>query len=216
MSAIAGGVTLVVDQPNTIPPITNSDTFIKRVNEATEQSYCNFAINAAVHREVNIKEMWEVGAMAFGEIFISPSQHGLHLTKRELNTILIELSRIGALATIHAEEVPTIDASNLDEHDLLHSIEDEEKIVGLVSTQKRKDQHIHICHCSAPHAIDGIQSSVEVTPHHLLLSIEQFNQSDGRGKANPPLRHEWVREALWSKWQHIDVIASDHAPPYYQ
>jgi dihydroorotase len=53
---------------------------------------------------------------------------------------------------------------------------------------------------------------VEVTPHHLLLSSEDFRSQDTRGKVNPPLRQDKVRRSLWSRWDRIDVIASDHAP----
>jgi dihydroorotase len=53
---------------------------------------------------------------------------------------------------------------------------------------------------------------VEVTPHHLFLSHETFGPEDTLGKVNPPLRSERDRRELWTQWQRIDVIASDHAP----
>ena len=85
-------------------------------------------------------------------------------------------------------------------------------MVRIISASKSKNHPCHFCHCSTSRAIDAIGGSVEVTPHHLLLSIEHFNVNDGRGKVNPPLRHEEVRKNLWSRWERIDVIASDHAP----
>ena len=54
--------------------------------------------------------------------------------------------------------------------------------------------------------------SAEVTPHHLFLSCEQFSPGDTIGKVNPPLRSEKERKALWTAWDKISVIASDHAP----
>ena len=54
--------------------------------------------------------------------------------------------------------------------------------------------------------------SAEVTPHHLFLSREQFRPGDTIGKVNPPLRSEKERKALWTAWDKISVIASDHAP----
>ena len=53
---------------------------------------------------------------------------------------------------------------------------------------------------------------MEVTPHHLFLSYEDFEEEDARGRVNPPLRDEQTRRALWLCWDRIDVIASDHAP----
>jgi dihydroorotase len=53
---------------------------------------------------------------------------------------------------------------------------------------------------------------VEVTPHHLFLSRGMFQEGDTRARVNPPLRDEETRRALWSRWDRIDVVASDHAP----
>jgi dihydroorotase len=53
---------------------------------------------------------------------------------------------------------------------------------------------------------------VEVTPHHLFLSREIFREDDAFLKVNPPLRSEQERRELFSRWQRIDVVASDHAP----
>ena len=68
MSAIAGGVTVVVDQPNTIPPIITPHALADRVQNAKSHSYCNFAVNSGVTPETPLESMWDAGAMAFGEI----------------------------------------------------------------------------------------------------------------------------------------------------
>ncbi len=48
MSALAGGVTVVVDQPNTVPPITTAKHLRDRVCDAQTNSWCNFAVNSSV------------------------------------------------------------------------------------------------------------------------------------------------------------------------
>jgi dihydroorotase len=65
---------------------------------------------------------------------------------------------------------------------------------------------------STAQAIDAAAGTVEVTPHHLLLSREQFPQYDTQVKVNPPLRSEREQKDLWARWKRIDIIASDHAP----
>jgi dihydroorotase len=65
---------------------------------------------------------------------------------------------------------------------------------------------------SSVRSVDVATGSVEVTPHHLFLSQEQFDKGDTFGKVNPPLRTEVERKGLWERWGRIDVIASDHAP----
>ena len=104
-SALAGGVTVVVDQPNTIPPLTTPDTFRARVLEAKENSFCHFAINSGVTHDTPLPAMWSAGAMAFGEVFFAPSSYGEAVTPQELATALDQIHSLGGLATIHAEEV---------------------------------------------------------------------------------------------------------------
>ena len=73
MSALAGGVTVVVDQPNTVPPLTTPEAFLARVREAQAHSFCSFAINSGVTLDTPFEAMWAAGAMAFGETFFAPS-----------------------------------------------------------------------------------------------------------------------------------------------
>ena len=103
MSAIAGGVTVVVDQPNTIPPLTNEETFRERIAEAARESACSYAINGGVLPGTDIAALWGAGAMAFGELFAAPSSYGESLDAPALKASLEIIGRLGGLATIHAE-----------------------------------------------------------------------------------------------------------------
>jgi dihydroorotase len=82
--------------------------------------------------------------------------------------------------------------------------------------QELADQHgtsLHFCHLSCPESVTAVRrGTVEVTPHHLLLSRDTFPPYDTWAKVNPPLREEKVRRGLLACWDRIDVIASDHAP----
>lgn len=75
MSAVAGGVTVVVDQPNTVPPITTPELLRARIHEAEGHAICGFAVNAGVVPDADLVGMWNAGAMAFGEIFTAPSSY---------------------------------------------------------------------------------------------------------------------------------------------
>ena len=83
-SALAGGVTMVVDQPNTVPPVNTPDALRARIIGAKEKSYCRFAINSSVTPTTPLRAMWNAGAMAFGEIFFAPSSYGESVTPPEL------------------------------------------------------------------------------------------------------------------------------------
>ena len=211
-SALAGGVTVVVDQPNTIPPLTSPDAFSARVRDAQIHSACSFAINSGVVPGTPIEAMWAAGAMAFGEIFFAPSSYGEALDKAELFRSLQRIRAAGGLATIHAEGIIAGKDTGLAAHDALRSPEREKEAVIEVQKGNSGGCRLHFCHLSTAGSIDAAQGSVEVTPHHLFLSREMTGDADCRFKVNPPVRSERERRDLWERWDRIDVIASDHAP----
>jgi len=211
-SALAGGITTVVDQPNTQPPLTTPEVFTARVQEATKSSLCNFAINSGVTPDTPLRAMWEAGAMAFGETFFAPSSYGEAIGREDLSRALAHISELGGLATIHAEEVATGQDNDLAAHDVLRSPEGEIRAVKAVQECNRNACRLHFCHMSTAGSIDAATGTVEVTPHHLFLSYEQAVRDDAIYKVNPPLRCEIERKNLWTRWNRINVIASDHAP----
>jgi dihydroorotase len=211
-SAIAGGVTVVVDQPNTIPPVTTPHALADRVQDAKSHSYCNFAINSGVTPDTPLESMWDAGAMAFGEIFHAPSSYGDAIDGVALEAAFNRIRKLDGLATIHAERIGTSPDTDLITHGLVRSALGEAEAVGTVQFLNRSECRLHFCHMSSVRSIDAVTGSVEVTPHHLFLSQEQFDKNDTFGKVNPPLRTEMERKGLWVRWGRIDVVASDHAP----
>ena len=211
-SALAGGVTLVVDQPNTIPPITTPRLFRQRITEAKGQALVRFAINSAVTPDTHLETMWEAGAMAFGETFVAPSSYGEALSEPALRQSFQRIGILGALATVHAEDVIPGPDPDLISHDTLRSPAGEVQAVNSISRSNTSNCRLHFCHLSTAAAVDAATGTVEITPHHLFLSREQFKDDDAAGKVNPPLRDDHERRKLWSRWNQIDVIASDHAP----
>jgi dihydroorotase len=213
MSALAGGVTVVVDQPNTIPPVDIPDRLGDRVRDAQANSLCNFAINSSVTDKTPLEEMWQAGAMAFGETFFAPSSYGDAIGDASLSRAMDRIHAMDGLLTIHAEEVSESPPdTGLLSHDHVRSPEGELRAVKAVRRLNKSGCRLHFCHLSTKRSIDAASGSVEVTPHHLFLSFEDFENTDSHGKVNPPLRDEKERKHLFSRWDRIDVIASDHAP----
>jgi len=211
-SALAGGVTVVVDQPNTVPPLTTPDTFLARVREAQEHSSCSFAINSGVTPDTPIGAMWAAGVMAFGEIFFAPSSYGEALGTAEFSRALGRIRALGGLATIHAEGIAPGEDTGLTAHDTLRSPERERDAVIAVQAGNPDGCRLHFCHMSTAAAVEAAHGTVEVTPHHLFLSHEKISDTDCRFKVNPPIRIESERKKLRAQWNRIDIVASDHAP----
>jgi len=212
-SALAGGVTTVVDQPNTIPTILSPETFRDRIKMAAESMYTNYALNGAVTPQADIKGLYTAGALCFGETFAAPSSYGDALGHEDLIKLLGEIQTIGALATIHAEEVLEGNDQSLEAHNTLRPSTGEERVVQEICSISKRPR-LHFCHLSNASSVYAAAScgTTEVSPHHLFLSYEQFEATNTHGRVNPPLRSETERKGLWGAWHHIDVVASDHAP----
>jgi dihydroorotase len=150
--------------------------------------------------------------MAFGEIFFAPSSYGEAITRQELGTALGELAQIGGLATIHAEEVGPGADTTLTSHGQIRSAGGEVRAVCDVVQANTAGCRLHFCHLSTGSSVDAARGTIEVTPHHLFLSREMVKDDDTFFKVNPPLRSGHEQRELFSRWNRIDVIASDHAP----
>ncbi|HXW98967.1 MAG TPA: dihydroorotase [Methanomicrobiales archaeon] len=212
-AAIAGGVTLVVDQPNTDPPLTTVEAFRSRVKEAERDSLCHFAVNAGGVPHAPLQELWAAGAMAFGEIFLVPSTGSTGVRPADMSRLLAEIHALGAPATIHAEEVFGGEDTDLPSHGRNRPPAGEVRAVDTAKAMAPRGMRLHFCHLSTADAVRAaLPHSTEATPHHLLLSQEDFGVDDPRGKVNPPLRSAADRANLFSSWAGIQVLASDHAP----
>jgi dihydroorotase len=211
-SALAGGVTVVVDQPNTVPPVISPESFRARVCEAREKSFCHFAVNSGVTPDTPLPAMWSAGALAFGETFFAPSSYGEAVSPQELGAVLDRIHSLGGLATIHAEEVSPGPDTTLASHAQVRSAAGELRAVRAVLHANSVGCRLHFCHMSTGPAVGTATGSVEATPHHLFLSHEMAENTDAFFKVNPPLRSGRERKELFSRWKEIDVIASDHAP----
>ena len=214
-SALAGGVTVVVDQPNTVPPLETVEAFEVRVDEGRRRSVCGFGVNGAVTPGADLEGLYAAGALAFGETFAAPSSYGEALDDADLADALRRIAALDGLATLHLEEPRPGAPATLEEHDRFRPPAGEERALERVLALSPPGLRLHCCHLTSPAAVRRARSAgatIEVTPHHLLLDREGFAPGDGRGKVNPPLRDRAGREALWRSLGDADAVASDHAP----
>jgi dihydroorotase len=151
--------------------------------------------------------------MAFGEIFLAPSTGGAGVPPGGLMALLAEIHGLGAPATIHAEKVEGGPDDDLVSHGESRPPAGEIAAVREAQEMSPEGMRLHFCHLSTAGAVGAAAPhGTEATPHHLLLSQEDFGGDDPRGKVNPPLRSAEERAGLFSAWDRITVLASDHAP----
>ncbi|HTY89720.1 MAG TPA: dihydroorotase [Methanocella sp.] len=226
-SAIYGGVTTVVDMPNTDPPTFDEESFKIKLTVAQNRSMIDFAINGGISD--NLKELpvlWRRGALAFGEIFMAKSMGGFSVDEPTLRAALLEIKRLGATASIHAEDEAlnaekAKELANDHSADVYSQMRPPESELSAVKDAVRLEREtgaaVHITHVSTAKAVEVLRGepiTCDVTPHHLLLSMRHWEKLKARGKMNPPLRTGRDLEALWEAVRNgsIDVLASDHAP----
>ena len=217
-SAAAGGVTAVVDQPNTVPRTMDARSFEEKLEIARHRSCIDFALNGGPGK---IDELKGAGASAIGEIF--SYEH----SDAELAAILSQVGRAGMLASLHAE-----DGAIIKEKAAELSVRHDPEVYSLSRPAKAEalaiekacgiSERLHICHLSSAQGLAAVEAgrragrtvSAEVAPHHLLLNEKDYPKQGSFLKMNPPLRRKADNDALWQALRSgkIDILASDHAP----
>jgi dihydroorotase, multifunctional complex type len=229
-SAAAGGVTTVVDQPNTSPPTVDGERFDEKADLAAH-SLVDYGINGGVTDEWEPESLFERPVFALGEVFLADSTGEMGIDAERFEEALTAAADADVPVTVHAENADLFDESAL-EGDTGGAGRDADadcwsqyraaaaEIDAVESACEAADgagATLHIAHTSTPEAVDiaaEAGASCEVSPHHLLLSREDLSELGTFGRMNPPLRSEDRREELYERVADgtVDVIATDHAP----
>jgi dihydroorotase len=102
------------------------------------------------------------------------------------------------------------------------AVAEESVIARDVMLAQHTNSRLHVCHVSTAGSVEvirwakqrGINVTAEVTPHHLLLTVDLLTGYDPVYKVNPPLRTTEDTLALRAALADgtIDAVATDHAP----
>lgn len=230
-AAAAGGITTVLEMPNSDPRANSVEVLQKKKERASKISLVNMGFHAALPENVDdLQDFLKEGIVG---LKIYPDDEINYFTLRDEKKILNFFQYVQDLPLItcfHAEEpqlklreqqylAKGVDPANafLKAHDPNAEARIIERISRLASKTRAR---IHFCHVSTLPSIVSLrknktsQISCEITPHHLLLSEEKVFRYGAVAKMLPPLRPSSHLEALWSgiKEKIIDIFATDHAP----
>jgi dihydroorotase len=216
-AAAYGGITCVLDMPNTIPPVTTNEALLDKIRIAQGKSIVDFGIYAGVSENSDIPSM-AVFAPAF-KLYLASTTGKMKIENyNSLSTILETVKSTGKVLSIHCEDERLLEGKikthDLKEHLMARPNQAEASAIDMV-LKNSNEAKIHICHISTVEGAKLVSSSPstsEVTPHHLFFNIG--SDLGSRGKVNPPLRRTEDQEALWNGLRSgdIDIMASDHAP----
>jgi len=210
-AALAGGFSTLVIQPNTHPPLRD------RAALETHQRLV---------KELKVTILW--AADFFGDLEIDPengvvsySTDGSYYTHEDL--VRAFKKREKGLLFDHSQ-IHELDGDFYEGTDLPFSkrpLSNEAIAVyrTVLTGMEYGFDAFHIQHVTTAFALDSIvhlkryaRVTCEVTPHHLLLTMEDINSTNK--KVNPPFGRKEDREALIRAVERgiVDALATDHAP----
>ena len=231
-SAVAGGVTTVVDQPNTDPATVTGAAFDDKATLA-EASLVNWGVNGGVTPDWDPDSLFARPLFALGEVFLADSTGDMGIDADLFREAVERATEEGVTVTVHAEDADRFDdealsAAEQDEGvgsdadaDLWSAYRTPEAeaaaVERAVEVAAAAGARIHVAHTSTPEGVDAASDAgmtCEVTPHHLFLSRDDLAELGTYGRMNPPLRDETRREALWERVVDgtVEMVATDHAP----
>ena len=212
-AALAGGLTLVLDMPNTQPPIVDGEGLAAKRRLARQKARCDvgFYLGATARNAAPADKPASAAALAGRavglKIYLDETFGPLRLQAAgdapgaSLVALLAHFSTWppGRPIAVHAEGLSAAMA------------------IGLARTFGRR---LHLCHVSLAAEIALVQAAkaagmdltCEVTPHHLFLDEADALRLGAYGQMKPPLASAADVAALWASLDVVDYIATDHAP----
>jgi dihydroorotase (multifunctional complex type) len=231
-AAAAGGVTTVLDMPNTSPPTTTKKLLDEKRKNYAYKSTVDYGFHFGASTG-NMEELRKIDEIASVKFYMGSTTGSLLV---ESDLILLDqlrvLSERDILATVHAEDERVIEgqtkklmaACRKDAGAYAESRPNKaaaEAAKRVITLSGKAKSRLHICHISTKEELEILSTykkdqavTCEASPHHLFLTKDDYERLGTLAKTNPPLRSKKDREALWAavKNGQVDIIATDHAP----
>ena len=238
-AAAAGGVTTVIEMPQTDPLVTNARRFSEKLAIARSKAVVDFALwgaltaeNVSADGSPDLREMAEAGAVGF-KGFTSDSVEQPRIPDELLAAGMREATSLGLPVAVHCEDETVVrhyvarlkregrnDALiNPDSRPLAAEVEAVRHVIALGDLTCVQ---LHVVHASHPRVFEivrdaqwrGTRVTTETCPHYLALTRNDVARVGSLAMCNPPLRDAEAREGLWALLERglVSIVASDHSP----
>ena len=236
MAAICGGVTTVIDMPNTNPPTQDEPTIKQKIEIASSKAYCDFGL-VGVIMGTNVDKVFEMSkaGIVWYKCFLGETVGNLPSPDDgQFVDALTQIAQTGMRIGIHAEnrQITTHLVNKLKaegrtdpfaHRDSRPSYSENEAIARCIVYAKATGAKVHIYHLASGEGVEfirkgremGVDITAETGPHYLLIdSTEWMPKLGSLLKMNPPVRDRRHAELLWDGLLHggVDCIATDHSP----
>ena len=235
-AARAGGVTSVIDMPNTNPQTISLEALEAKEARAAAVSVVNYGFMlGATADNLDWLLSMEPTRYAAIKLFLGSSTGNMLLSDPAMLDRLFSEAR--KLIVAHCEEEAVVQ-TNLHNFKLEHQGKPTETATlhpqirnteaCFLSTYKAIERarkygtHLHIAHLSTATELSLLSNfdlgkkhvTAEVTPNHLFFDDRDYAELGNLIKCNPAIKSNDDRLALWAALEDglIDTIATDHAP----
>jgi len=197
-AAASGGFTMVLEMPNTKPPITTPNILAERWRTIEDRAWIPVGTLAMPLNPASVRAFRDLG-VRWVKLYVDRFENW-----QMIDQVLSACCQAGFLVAVHTEEEGTASSELAN--------------AARVLTWTRRGLQVHICHVSLPQVAQLVSetrgATCEVTPHHLLLSSRDAEQLGPVGVVRPPLRSPEAVSRLHILLRRgaVHVIASDHAP----
>lgn len=236
-SAVAGGVTTIVDMPYDSPdPITTVDLLHQKIAKVEELAHCDVAIYGTVASGQKPTEIAAMAAEGICALKISAFEsHPIRFPRipADQTLDLLEVAAdVGLPVGLHNEDQEIVRAriarlaaagkTTFEWHSPSRPPAAElAATAAFLELGAVTGAHVHIVHISLPRGYElveqyrreGFKATAEMCVHYLIFDAAEHGPKWGaKLKVNPPIR-EGVRDRLWHAFDRgaIEFISSDHS-----
>ncbi len=230
-SALAGGITTLIEMPLNASPVTTSGKAFNEKIAATEGKLhvdCGFWGGVIPGNEKEIEGLIEKGVLGFKAFLIdSGIAEFPPVNEDELKKVMPVLARYHLPLLVHCEldsEAPSFKSTrNYNEYLSTRPGKWEiDAIAMMIKLCREFKCRVHIVHLSFAGALEiikkakeeGLPLTVESGQHYLFFTSEEIPEGATAYKCAPPIREKVNNEKLWKALQNdtIDFVATDHSP----
>lgn len=230
-AAAAGGVTTVLDMPNTIPPTVTAQRLQEKMAIAAEKCHVNYGFFLGATKE-NAAHLHEVNpaTVAGIKLFMGSSTGALEVEDGHSLLTIFEQSRLPIM--VHCEDTPMIMAA-LRQHKELYGNDPDVRYHPIIRSEeacykstseaidyaRRSGARLHVAHITTARELELFspndrQITAEACLPHLLFTDADYKRLGTRIKCNPAVKSTADREALRCALTdgRIYNVGTDHAP----
>jgi allantoinase len=233
LSAIAGGITTLVDMPLNASPVTTTVRALEeklRIAGNQLNADCGYWGGIVPGNTGEIEGMVHMGILGF-KAFLIPSgiDEFPNVTAADLEKAMPLIARYNLPLLVHCELPPDIlpapqeNKRSYRQYLASRPASWEQEAIELMTVLCEKyGCHVHIVHLSAAAAIPqiaaarqkGLPLTVETAQHYLYFNAEEVPDGNTSYKCAPPIRERENNQQLWEalKAGIIDFVATDHSP----